>query len=305
MSDPGGARRALAERVLLLDGGMGSLLIAMGLARGEAAEAWNVEHPERIVAAHRGYVEAGSDVIQTNTFGANPVKLAASGLGGRCREINAAAVALARRAAAPGTLVAGDVGPTGVFLPPVGDAGEELFREAFREQTEALAGAGVDLIAIETMYDLREALAAAEAALATGLPVFASMTFETRRRGAFTMMGHALGPSLRQLAATGADAVGLNCSVGSGAMLALVREARSAVDRPLIAQPNAGQPRATPEGVAYDATPEGFARDLAAMVAAGARVVGGCCGTDPGFIRAARAALDAMTERATATEEAR
>lgn len=300
MSDPGGVRRALAERVLLLDGGMGSLLIAMGLARGEAAEAWNLEHPERIVAAHRGYVEAGSDVIQTNTFGANPVKLAASGLGGRCREINAAAVALARRAAEPATLVAGDMGPTGAFLPPVGDAGEELFREAFGEQAAALAAAGVDLISIETMYDLREALAAAEAALATGLPVFASMTFEARRRGAFTMMGHPLGPSLRRLAATGVDAVGLNCSVGSGAMLGMVREARSVVDRPLIAQPNAGQPRATPDGVAYDATPEDFARDLAAMVEAGARVVGGCCGTDPDFIRAARAALDAM-----GTEETR
>lgn len=293
MTDPGAVRRALAERVLLLDGGMGSLLIARGLEGGEAAEGWNLEHPDRVAAAHRAYVTAGSDVVQTNTFGGNPVKLAASGLGGRCREINATAVALARQAAGPDTLVAGDVGPTGVFLPPVGDASEELYRRAFGEQVTALAVAGVDLISIETMYDLREATAAVEAALATGLPVFASMTFEARRRGAFTLMGDALGPSLRTLAAAGADAVGLNCSVGSETMLALVRAVRAEVDRPLVAQPNAGQPRATADGVVYDADPESFARDLAAMVEAGARVVGGCCGTDPDFIRAARAALDA------------
>ncbi len=287
-----GLRRALGERVLLLDGGMGSLLIAAGLERGEPAEGWNLEHPERVVAAHRGYVDAGCDVVHTNTFGATPVKLAASGLAGRCREVNAAAVELARRAAGRGVFVAGDVGPTGVFLPPVGDASEKLYRQAFGEQVEALVAAGVDLIAIETMYDVREALAAAEVALATGLPVFASMTFEAKRRGTFTMMGDPLVPSLRALAAAGVDAVGLNCSVGSGAMLAMVREAAGSVDRPLVAQPNAGRPRATADGVAYDADPETFARDLAAMVEAGARVVGGCCGTDPDFLRAARAALD-------------
>ncbi len=290
-------RRDLEERVLLLDGGMGSLLIAQGLEHGEAAERWNLEHPERVEAAHRAYVEAGSDIIHTNTFGGSPVKLAASGLAGRCREINTAAVDLARRAAGRDALVAGDVGPTGVFLPPVGDASEELYRQSFSVQTAALAAAGVDLIAIETMYDLREAVAAAEAALATGLPVFATMTFEAKRRGAFTMMGDRLAPSLRALAATGVDAVGLNCSVDSAAMLAMVRQAAAAVDCPLVAQPNAGQPRATADGVTYDADPEAFARDLAAKVDAGARMVGGCCGTDPDFIRAARAALDERTRR--------
>ncbi len=299
----------LGDGVLLLDGGMGSLLIGMGLESGRASEAWTAEEPELIVEAHQAYVEAGSDVIHTNTFGATSAKLEAAGLGGRCRELNAAAVALAHRAAASvarlpasgrTTLVAGDVGPTGKLLPPVGDASEEFFREAFREQTAVLASAGADLISIETMYDVREATAAVEAARETGLPVMASMTFEARPRGHFTIMGDRIGQSLGALAAAGAAVVGMNCSAVSGEMLAMVREAAAGVPSrssganvPIAAQPNAGKPRATAAGVVYeDASPDGFARDLVAMVAAGARVVGGCCGTDPEYIRRARQALD-------------
>lgn len=287
-----GFLKRLEDGVVLLDGGMGSLLIAMGLESGRASEAWTTEEPRRIVEAHRAYVEAGSDVVHTNTFGATSAKLEAAGLGGRCRELNAAAVALARRAAGPETLVAGDVGPTGKLLPPVGEASEEFFRDAFREQTAVLAEAGVDLISIETMYDVREAMAAVEAARETGLPILASMTFEARRRGNFTIMGDRIGESLGALADAGATVVGMNCSVVSGDMLAMVREA-AALGVPLVAQPNAGKPRVTADGVVYDdASPETFSRDLVAMVDAGARVVGGCCGTDPGFIRRARQALD-------------
>ncbi len=301
-----GLPERLEDGVLLLDGGMGSLLINLGLESGRASEAWTVEHPRRIVEAHRAYIEAGSDIVHTNTFGATSAKLEAAGLGGRCRELNAAAVALARRAAGSGsgsgsgatlrspggTLVAGDVGPTGKLMPPVGDADEEFFLDAFREQTAALAEAGVDLISIETMYDVREAVAAVEAARETGLPVIASMTFEARRRGNFTIMGNRIGESLGALTDAGAAAVGMNCSVLSGEMLAMVREAAT-LGVPIIAQPNAGKPRVTDRGVVYDeASPETFCRDLMAMVDAGARIVGGCCGTDPNFIRRARRALD-------------
>ncbi len=304
-----GLLHRLAEGVLLLDGGMGSLLIGMGLESGRASEAWTTEEPERIVEAHRAYVEAGSDLIHTNTFGATSPKLEAAGLGGRCRELNAAAVDLARRAAGDVSLpasgrtpmVAGDVGPTGKLLPPVGDASEQLFREAFGEQTAALAEAGADLISIETMYDVREALAAVAAAVETGLPVMASMTFEARPRGHFTIMGDKIGESLGALAGAGATVVGMNCSAVSCEMLAMVREAAThfhlhpsgLTNLAVAAQPNAGKPRATSDGVVYDdASPESFARDLVAMVEAGARVVGGCCGTDPSFIRRARQALD-------------
>jgi len=289
------AATPLAERlqreVLLLDGGMGSLFIAMGLHSGQAPEGWVIEHPERITEAHHQYVEAGSDIIQTCTFGASAPKLKDAGLSGRCAEINARAVELAR-AAGGEAQVAGDMGPTGKLFPPMGDATEELLAEAFGEQAQALCRAGVDLITIETMYDLREALSATRAAVATGLPVFASMTFDAKKRGFFTIVGDRIDASMQALAGAGATAVGLNCTVGSDAMLPMVEQAVSAVDVPVVAQPNAGQPRVTPQGVVYDADPHSFCADLLAMVDAGARVVGGCCGSDPDFIRRARAALD-------------
>lgn len=210
--------------------------------------------------------------------------------------MNALAVAIARRAADPGTLVAGDVGPTGLLRPPVGQSGEEDFLRAFREQVSALAEAGADFIAIETMFDLKEALAAVKAAAETGLPVAVSMTFEKRRRGFFTIMGDALAPALKALEDEGADAAGFNCSVTSDIMLEMVREAAPALSVPVVAQPNAGQPRGGPGGITYDASPGAFAEDLAAMVLSGARLVGGCCGTDPSFIARARAALDATPQ---------
>lgn len=291
--NPAELRALVEKRALLLDGGMGSLLIAAGLEPGRDPAWWNLERPERVEAAHRGYVEAGSDIVHTNTFGANPVKLRSAGLGGRCREVNARAVEIARRASGGVALVAGDIGPSGLTLPPVGGASVDELHDAFVEQTEALAEAGADLLSIETMFDLREALAALAASRASGLAVLASLTFESRKRGFFTIMGDALVPSLAALADAGADAVGCNCSVTSSVMRLMVEEACGSVRAPLVAQPNAGQPRVTAQGVVYDASVEEFARDAAAMVAAGARLVGGCCGTDPSFIRAARAALDA------------
>ena len=294
---PAEFRELPRTRVVLLDGGLGSVLIAAGLEAGRAPEWWNLEHPERIEALHRAYVDAGSDIVHANTFGANPLRLAAAGLAGRCREINVAAVGIARRGCRGAGLVAGDVGPTGHMLPPLGTATVEQLRQAFREQAEALAEAGVDLLSIETMSDLREALAAVEAARATSLAVHASMTFERRRRGVFTIMGDALVPSLTALAEAGADAVGCNCSVTSPEMVTMVREAAPFVRVPLTAQPNAGQPHMTPAGVVYDASSEAFARDAVAMVEAGAAMVGGCCGTTPEFIRRARAALDGMARR--------
>jgi len=281
----------VAHGVTLLDGGLGSMLIAAGLEPGRAPDWWTLERPAAVAAVHRGYVEAGSDVIHANTFGANPAKLAAAGLAGRCREVNAAAVVLARSACGPASLVAGDVGPTGLVLPPLGGARAEDLLAAFREQTAALAGGGVDLLSIETMFDLREALAAVAAARETGLPVIASMTFEALPRGFFTIMGDRLETALAALTAAGADAVGCNCSVAPEAMVGMVRAARAAVAAPLAAQPNAGTPRPADDGAAYDASPESFAAAAVALARAGATLIGGCCGTTPAFIRAARAAL--------------
>ncbi len=287
-----GLKERLEAGVVLLDGALGTELIAAGLAAGRAPEWWVLEHPERVAAVHRAYAEAGADVVHTCTFGASPIKLEQEGLGGRCAEINAAAVRLCREAVGARALVSGDLGPTGLLFPPMGDADPDALRAAFAEQAEVLAAEGVDLVSVETMYDLREALIATEEARRVGLPVLASMTFSARRRGNFTLVGDRIGPSMTALASAGASAVGFNCSVTSDVMGVMVAEAVAATDAPVLAQPNAGQPRATPEGVVYDASPDPFARDLLAMVEAGARVVGGCCGTTPAFIRATRALLD-------------
>ena len=284
----------LRERPMLLDGGLGTMLISMGLEQGVAPEHWIVNHPDRVRAAHARYVAAGSDVIHTVTFGASPPKLAEAGLVGRCVEINTAAVRLARETAEGRVLVAGDIGPTGKFLPPTGEASEAELAEAYREQAEALAAAGADLLSIETMYDVREALAAVRAAASTGLAVLCSMTFEVRRKGTFTFMGNRLGPSLQALHEAGATSVGCNCSVTSDTMVGMVEEAVSAAGQtPIVAQPNAGQPITTPTGIRYDANPDAFAADLGKILDAGARIVGGCCGTDEVFIRAVRAEIDA------------
>jgi len=283
-----------AGEVLLLDGGLGALFIVQGLETGRAPEWWVLEHPDRVQAAHRAYVEAGSDIIHTCTFGGSAPKLEDAGLVGKCVEVNRGAVALAR-AACQGTaaLVAGDIGPTGKLFPPMGDADEAGLEAAFEEQAAELAGAGVDLISIETMYDLREALAATRAAARTGLPVFCSMTFDLKKRGYFSMVGDRVAASVEALAGAGARCVGFNCSLEAEQMVGLVQEARAAAPDgvAVIAQPNAGQPRATTEGVVYDADPQAFAGILREMVDNGAGVVGGCCGTTPEFIRLARAAL--------------
>ncbi len=282
-----------SERPLLLDGGMGSLLIASGLARGEPPEAWNLNHPDRVESAHRAYVEAGSDVVHTNTFGGTAPKLASRHFDDRVVEVNAAGVKLARSAGRSDTLVAGDVGPTGLLFPPMGDTNEIALRELFRVQVRALADAGADLISIETMYDLREARAALDAALETSLPVFTSMTFDRKKRGVFTIVGDPMVSALSALAKAGATAVGLNCSVTSDVMVGMVAELADNLQVPLVVQPNAGSPRATSSGVVYDLDRPAFVDDIHTMIRAGAQIVAGCCGTDPETISMLRASIDA------------
>ncbi len=286
----------LADRLrsgpyLLFDGGLGTMLIARGLAAGEAPERWNLERPEDVTAIHREYVAAGSDVVQTNTFGAHPRRLARAGLAGTCREICAAATAAARAAGA--RFVVGDLGPTGEYLPPVGSGDPEEFRESYLELAAALAAAGCDGLHVETQSDLAEARLALAAArdAAPGLPVLVSLTFDRRPRGFFTLMGNPLVPALTELAGLGAAAVGANCSLASGEMAELAGVLLAAVRGPTIFQPNAGQPARTESGVIYSQSPATFAADLAPLAAAGAAALGGCCGTDPRFIAALRRAL--------------
>lgn len=281
--------RSISERlsrgVVVLDGGMGSQLIARGLESGTSPERWNLERPDDVRAVHAVYISAGSDVVQTNTFGGNPFVLEKHGLADKMEAICVAAAKVAREAAGDDNLVAGDIGPSGLMLPPVGAADASVLEEGFGRQAAALAEGGVDYIAIETMMDLNEAVCALRGArAATDLPVTVCMTFDRKKRGFFTMMGNTPESCVQSFVEEGAAAVGANCSVGSDVMLELCQRLVSATSLPVIVKPNAGRPEIEAGKAVYRQTPEDFARDVVEMVRLGARAVGGCCGTDERFI---------------------
>ena len=280
---------ALAGRAyLLFDGGMGTLVQAAGLHTvHEVPDLLNLTHPEAIVAIQRQYVEAGADCITTNTFNTNRLKLANAGA--TVAEVYAAAAANARVAGAP--LVAGDIGPTGALLEPLGTLTFDEAFDIFSEQACAAEAAGCDLIVVETMADLLEAKAAVLAAVeSTTLPVFATMTFGEDGR---TFLGTTPAIAATTLSAIGASAVGLNCSLGPTELAPLVGEL-APHDRALVmAQPNAGLPRIQDGETVFDVGPNEFAQAMEAILDAGATVVGGCCGTTPDHIAALRALIDA------------
>lgn len=278
----------LKERTVLFDGGMGTELMRYGLPLGTCPETWNVERPDVVQGVHASYFEAGSDIVSTNSFGGNRIKLAAHGLENRVRELNSAAARVARRAAPAGKFVAGSMGPTGKFLQPQGEFTEAEFEEAYGEQAGALAEGGADLLIIETQYDLKEALAALKGArrAAPSLPVFVTLTFNMFPRGYFTLMGNTVSLSVEALENEGALAVGANCTLNSEDMVGLVRAFREATKRPVIAQANAGKPALSGDGqVSYSQGLEDYVRFVPEMLKAGANVIGGCCGTDPAYIR--------------------
>ena len=280
---------ALAGRAyLLFDGGMGTLVQAAGLHTVHAVpDLLNLTHPEAIVAIQRQYVEAGADCITTNTFNTNRLKLANAGA--TVAEVYAAAADNARAAGA--TLVAGDIGPTGALLEPLGTLTFDEAFDIFSEQACAAEAAGCDLIVVETMADLLEAKAAVLAAVeSTALPVFATMTFGEDGR---TFLGTTPAIAATTLSALGASAVGLNCSLGPTELAPLVGEL-APHDRALVmAQPNAGLPRIQDGETVFDVGPSEFAQAMEAILDAGAMVIGGCCGTTPDHIAALRALIDA------------
>lgn len=276
------------QRTVLLDGAMGTELMARGLPQGSCPESWNVERPAVVQEIHRNYFEAGSDVVSTNSFGGSRIKLAGHGLENRAVELNVAAARLAREVAPAEKYVAGSIGPTGKFLKPQGEFTEDEFESAFSEQARALADGGADVLLIETQYDLREALCALRGARrAASLPVFVTMTFNAVPRGFFTLMGDTVARCLKDLEKEGARAVGANCTLNSEQMTGLVKAMRQDTDLPLIAQANAGKPVLGADGrVTYSQGLEDYVRFIPDLVRAGANIIGGCCGTDPAFIKA-------------------
>ena len=275
-------------RPLLSDGAMGTVLHQRGVSFDECFDALNISQPAVVGETHRAYIEAGSQIIQTNTFGANRFKLARHGLEDQVERINTAGVELARRvvwASFKPVLIAGDVGPLGVRLTPFGRVKPEQARAAFREQISALAKAGVDLLIIETMTDIHELVEALHASgeVAPGLPVVASMTFTRDDR---TLLGDSPARVAQALAQAGASVIGVNCSGGPHQILRIVKQMRTAVPQAYIsAMPNAGWPEQAGGRIMYPAAPEYFGEYALAFCEAGTSLIGGCCGTTPDHIR--------------------
>lgn len=277
--------------IVIVDGGMGTELEAAGLNPGGHN---NLNNPAAVADVHRRYVESGATLIITNTLTLNRIYVETHGLDLHVREANLAGARLAREAVGQQAFVLGDISATGQMLEPYGDYTEEQFVAAFTEQTEALTEGGVDGFILETLYDLREARCALRACrAATKLPILVSITFQTADRGGRTMMGNTAADCATALAADGADVVGTNCGeVDPLQMAQIVAAMRPATNLPLIAMPNAGKPRLAGDKAVFDMPPEEFARGVLACRDAGARVLGGCCGTTPAHIRAMAAALN-------------
>jgi 5-methyltetrahydrofolate--homocysteine methyltransferase len=269
-----------------------------GLEQGNCGEEWNLTHPERVLAIQRRYADAGSDCILTNTFGGSRIMLNRHGNAGRAAAINQAGVEIARQAfgARPGYVI-GDIGPFGGLMEPYGDFTEEQVRSAFNEQAKALLDAGADAIIIETQTSLEELLLGIEAAKAAGAPcVIGSMAYDVTLDGSTfrTMMGIDPERAAAFMQEHGADIVALNC--GTSMDMERARQAagryRKVTDLPVMAQPNAGQPKLVDMKVVYDETPEQMVRGVVPLLEAGVSILGACCGSTPDHIRAFRHAMD-------------
>jgi 5-methyltetrahydrofolate--homocysteine methyltransferase len=289
---------AIQARVLLGDGAMGTQLQQAGLESGGCGEAWNLDHPGRVLAIQRAYAEAGADCVLSNTFGASRIMLERHGEGARVAAINEAGARIAREAfGARDGFVLGDVGPFGGLMEPYGEVAPSRVEQAFREQAQALVRGGVDAIIIETQTALEELEIAIAAAKEAGAPaVIGSLAYDKMadEDEVRTMMGVSPEMAAEFMAARGVDVLALNCGTGVDMAMAadVVRRYRSVSGLPVMAQPNAGQPVLEDFKVVYRETPEQMARDLPALLAAGVNIVGGCCGSTPAHIRRFREVLD-------------
>ena len=290
-------QRLQSGSVVVGDGAWGTMLFARGLRAGEPPESFNLTRPDVLEEIGRLYVEAGAELLTTNTFGGSPLRLRPYGLEDQIDPINTGAVECARRAAAGRAWVSASIGPSGRLLKPYGDTSAEEIAGGFARQIRVLAAAGADLLCIETMTDLEEAVLALTAArrVAPGLPVMATMTFDPTPRGYFTVMGQSVPQAVERLTAAGAVVLGSNCGHGVETMVGIAREFRSHTALPLAIQANAGLPVSRAGELVYPETPDFVAANVPALLDAGVRLIGGCCGTTPAHIRAIRDRVDAAT----------
>src|SRR6266540_1018745 len=283
---------ALEERVLVCDGAMGTMLYAKGIFINKSFDALNVTQPDLVAEVNQEYVRAGADIVETNTFGANRIKLGTFGIADRLHAINEQGARIARHAAREQAYVAGAIGPLGIRIEPWGKTGVDEAREYFREQAQALADGGVDLFILETFRDLNEIGAAIDAVRSVcDLPIVAQVTTEDDGN---SLDGVAPETFVPDLEARGADVVGLNCSVGPAAMLETLERMARVAHVKLSAQPNAGKPREIEGRNLYLCSPDYMASYARRFISAGVRLVGGCCGTTPDHIRAIKAAVRSL-----------
>ena len=287
------------KRLLVADGAWGTLLQAQGLRAGSCPEIWNVEEPDKVRSVAAAYSEAGADIILTNTFGGSSLALRRHGLADRTEELNEAGARLSLEGAA-GKLVAASVGPTGEFLPPMGEVTEAEMKAAFAAQIRAVLSAGVRILCIETMTAVQEAVCAVQAArevsadLSIPVDVMATMTFTETPNGYRTFMGVDCRSAVEKLTEAGADVLGSNCGNGIEQMVPIAIEFRGNTDKPILIQANAGLPKIEKGVTVFRQSPEHMARWIPQLVEAGASIVGGCCGTTPEHIRRIRRQVDRL-----------
>jgi 5-methyltetrahydrofolate--homocysteine methyltransferase len=291
-------KRVKAGEILISDGAMGTFLHAKGLQGGECPESWCISHPKAVEEIAEAYVTAGSDLVETNSFGASSFKLKSYGLADKVHEINRAAAKLAKNMIGDKGYVAASVGPTGhIVIEEGGDATAEQLYEAFKAQVIALAEGGADAICVETMSSVVEAEQAIKATKEnTNLPVICTFAFEPGIKGFRTMMGVKPDRAAKAAAAAGADIIGANCGMGISNMIEITRQMRAAAPNvPILIHANAGPPVVEDGKTVFKETPELMASFVPELVQAGANIIGGCCGTTPAHITAVAKAARALT----------
>ena len=287
-------KRLKNGEILVADGAMGTMLFDYGLKPGEPPESFNLTRPEVLEEIARLYLDAGAEIIQTNTFGASPLRLASYSLEDKTKKINKNAVLAVRKVVGDRAHISASCGPSGRLLKPYGDTEPEEIYNSFERQMKALVGAGVDSICIETMTDLTEATLAIRAAktVSPSTPVMATMTFDRTPKGFYTVMGTSIEDAAQGLKEAGADVIGSNCGNGIENMIKIAKEFKRYSQLPIIIQSNAGIPEMQGDKPVYPETPEFMAEKAKELVSSGVSIIGGCCGTTPEHVRAIRKMVD-------------
>ncbi len=292
-------KRLQQKEIIVGDGALGTMLMQRGLKFGDSPEAFNLSRPEILEEIASLYLEAGSEIVTTNTFGASPLRLQQYSLEKETEAINRSAVEAVRRVVGDRAYIAGSVGPSGKMMKPLGKADQEEVSAGFRRQIRALLEAGIDLVCIETMIDLNEAAVAIQAArsLDSNMPIMATVTFNSTPQGFFMITGASVKDAAAALTKAGADVIGSNCGEGATQMVGIAREFHQHASIPIAIQSNAGLPVKSDNGLVYSETPEFVAGKALELMDLGVQIIGGCCGTTPDHIRAIRKAVDARPGR--------